>query len=72
MSSSTTLLGLLGDKSYKIWSQNHTSNALNDLSNLSKSNSINYYWYHYAYHQNKYKGKSQFILINRQRRSSIR
>ena len=37
MSSSTTLLGLLGDKSYKIWSQNHTSNALNDLSNLSKS-----------------------------------
>ena len=26
MSSSTTLLGLLGDKSYKIWSQNHTSN----------------------------------------------
>ena len=36
MSSSTTLLGLLGDKSYKIWSQNHTSNALNDLSNLTR------------------------------------
>ena len=51
MSSSTTLLGLLGDKSYKIWSQNHTSNALNDLSNLSENL--------------KYKGKSQFILINR-------
>ena len=55
MSSSTTLLGLLGDKSYKIWSQNHTSNALNDLSNLSKSNSINYYWYYYAYHQTNIK-----------------
>ena len=57
MSSSTTLLGLLGDKSYKIWSQNHTSNALNDLLRIPP---------------NKYKRKSRFILINTQRRSSIR